>query len=49
MDEPIVFHDVTLTQLSQKVLIVGDDNQLEVGMTLAFVDNADSEESCYIL
>jgi hypothetical protein len=40
---PIVFHDITLAQLTQEVLVMGDNDKLEVRMVLALVDDADTE------
>ena len=36
---PVVVHHITLTQLPQEVLVVGDDDELEVGMVLSFIDD----------
>ena len=36
---PVVFHYVTLPELGQEVLVVRDNDELEVGVVLAFVDN----------
>jgi hypothetical protein len=37
---PIILHHITLTQLAKEVLVVRDNNQLEIRMVLAFVDDA---------
>lgn len=44
IDKPVIFYNFTLTQLPQEIFIVSDDDQLEVGMVLAFVDNTDRKE-----
>lgn len=36
---PVVIHHIALTQLPQEVLVVSDDDELEVGMVLSFVDD----------
>ena len=38
---PVVLHDIALPKFTQEVLIVRDDNELEVGASLAFVDDAE--------
>lgn len=35
-----MFHDIALTEFSQEILIVGDDDQLEIGVFLSFLDDA---------
>ena len=41
IDSPVVLHDVGLTQLAEEVLVVSDDDQLEVCMGFAFVDDTE--------
>ena len=36
---PVILHDIGLTQLSEEVLIVCNDDQLEVRVVLPLVDN----------
>ena len=36
---PVILHDIGLTQLSEEVLVVGNDDQLEVRVVLPLVDN----------
>ena len=37
---PVIVHNIALAQLPQEVLIVSDNDKLEVGVILPFVDNA---------
>lgn len=37
---PVVFHNVGLSKLAKEILVVGDNNELEVGVALALIDNA---------
>ena len=39
MGVPIILHYVCLSQLSQEVLVMCDDYQLEVCVVLPFIDN----------
>ena len=41
---PVVLHDIALPKFTQEVLIVRDDNELEVGASLAFVDNTEASD-----
>ena len=36
---PVILHDIGLTQLSEEVLVVCNDDQLEVRVVLPLVDN----------
>ena len=36
---PVVLHHVGLAKLTEEVLVVGDDDELEVRVTLALVDD----------
>jgi hypothetical protein len=36
---PIMIHDFTLPKLGQEVLVVSDDDELEVAVSLSSVDN----------
>ena len=36
---PVVFHHVGLAKLTEEVLVVSDDDELEVGVALALVDD----------
>lgn len=40
MGLPVVLHDVTLPELSQEVLVMRDDYELEIGDISALVDDA---------
>ena len=35
--EPIIFHNITLSQFPQKVFVMGDDDQLEIRVALTFI------------
>lgn len=34
-----MFHHIGLSKLLQEALVMSNDNQLEAGVTLAFIDN----------
>jgi hypothetical protein len=40
-DIPIVFHHISLTKFSEKVLIVSDDDELEIRVRFALIDDAE--------
>lgn len=37
---PIVFHDVTLTELPKEIFVMRDDDKLEVSVVLPLVNDA---------
>ena len=37
-----MFHDITLAELLEEPLVMRDDDQLEVGVVLSFVDDTAS-------
>lgn len=39
---PIVFHHITLSQFAKEILIVRDDNELEIRVVFAFIDDAEN-------
>jgi hypothetical protein len=41
-NSPIIFHDITLTELPKEILVMRDDDKLEVSVVLSFVDDAAS-------
>lgn len=38
--KPVIFHHIALPQFPKKVFVMCDNNELEIRMCLAFVDNA---------
>jgi hypothetical protein len=36
---PIVFHDIVLAELTQEVLVMCDDDELEIRMIFSFIDD----------
>ena len=39
---PIVFHNITLTELPKEIFVMRDDDKLEISVVLSFVDDAAS-------
>ena len=37
---PVIFHHITLTEFSQEILVMSDDDELEIGVVPALVDDA---------
>lgn len=40
-DSPVVFHYIGLSELAEETLIVRDDDELEIRVILAFIDDAE--------
>jgi hypothetical protein len=38
-NSPIIFHGVTLTELPKEILVMRNDDKLEIGVVLSFVDD----------
>jgi hypothetical protein len=39
---PIVFHNITLTELPKEIFVMRDDDKLEISVIFSFVDDAAS-------
>jgi hypothetical protein len=39
---PIVFHNITLTELPKEIFVMRDDDKLKISVVLSFVDDAAS-------
>lgn len=46
---PIVFHHITLSQFAKEILIVRDDNELEIGVVFAFIDDAENSRTISVI
>lgn len=38
-DKPIIFHNITLSQFSQEIFVMGDNDQLEIRVALTLIDD----------